>query len=141
MKVILLEDDEVKNVKDGYARNYLFPKKLAVPVTEAALKQMEKRKEKMAEEVEKHEAAAKELAEKLSQVTVIIDAEAGEKDKLFGSIGTREIADTLKNQTGIEIDRKKIILRDPIKTLGELVVPIKLFHGLTSELKISVKKK
>lgn len=141
MKVIILEDDVVKDVSAGYARNYLLPKKLAVPATKSALEKMEKRSQQKAAEIKGHEAEAKVLAEKISAVAVTLKAEAGEKDKLFGSIGSKEVADALKEQQGIEIDRKKIVMAEQIKTLGETTIQIKLFHGISAELKIVVEKK
>ncbi|NQU17249.1 MAG: 50S ribosomal protein L9 [Candidatus Saganbacteria bacterium] len=141
MKVIILEDDAVREVKDGYARNYLFPKKLAILATAPAILQMEKRRQKKSLENEKHEAEAKAMVSKISKIAITLKAEAGEKDKLFGSIGNKEIAEALKEQQNIEIDRKKIILIEPIKTLGETVAQIKLFHGISAEIKIVVEKK
>ena len=141
MKVIMLEDDQIREVKEGFARNYLLPRKLAVPATEAAIAQMEKRKVQKEAEVAKHEVEANELAGKISAASISIEAEAGEKDRLFGSIGTREIADALKEQAGIEIDRKKIVLPDPIKILGEYKIGVKLFHGISADINLTVKKK
>lgn len=141
MKVILLEDFSIKEVSDGHARNYLLPKKLAVLATPAAIKQMEKKKEKMSAEISGQEAEAKELAQKISSVELKMKAEAGEKDKLFGSIGSKELADALKEQNGIEIDKKKIIVKEPIKSLGEFMITAKLFHGISAEFKVVVEKK
>lgn len=141
MKVIILEDDRIKDVKDGFARNYLLPRKLAVPATQKAIAQMEKRKVIKEAEVAKHEVEANELAERINSATISVQTEAGEKDKLFGSIGTREIAEALKEQAGIELERKKIVLPDPIKILGEYKIGVKLFHGIAAEINLSIKKK
>ncbi len=141
MKVILLEDDSVKEVKNGYARNYLFPKNLAVLATPVAVKRMEKRRQKMSAEIAEHEAEAKATADKIAKVELKIKAEAGEKDKLFGSIGSKELAQALKEQSGIEIDRKKIIVKETIKALGEYSITVKLFHGISAEFKVVVEKK
>ena len=141
MKVIIVEDETVKDLADGQARNYLFPKKLAVLATPAALASMEKRRQQKAGEIKKHEEEAKALAKKISGIAVTLKAEAGEKDKLFGSIGGKEIAEALKEQQKIEVDRKKIILPEPIKTLGEFDLKINLFHEITADLKVVVEKK
>lgn len=141
MKVILLEDDTIKEVRDGYARNYLFPKKLAIAATAAAVVQMEKRRQKKSAEVEQQETEARDRAKQISEISVSILSPAGEKDKLFGSIGAKEISEALKEQRQIEIDRKKIVLPEPIKVLGEFIVPIKLFHGIVAKLKVVVEKK
>lgn len=141
MKVIMLEDDEVREVKEGFARNYLLPKKLAVLAAPAAIAQMDKRKQKKASEAVQHEDEAKLLASKISSVLVTISVDAGEKDKLFGSIGAREIADAIKDQHGIEVDRKKIVLYEPIKILGDYKIQVKLFHQTQAEINLSVVKK
>ena len=140
MKVILLEDEVIKEVKDGYARNYLFPKKLAIIATPEAILKTGKRCQDKADEVAEAEKSARELAGKINSVAITIKAEAGEKDTLFGSVGGKEIADALSEQQGIEIDRKNIIISNPIKTLGEFTAQVRLFHGISADLKIIVEK-
>ncbi len=145
MKVILLADikgvgkkDQVINASDGYARNYLFPKKLAV---EANNENMLKLKAKQngieyKKNVEKEEAI--KLANKLKEITLQIKVKAGENGKIFGGVTAKEIAENLKTQQKIEIDKKKINLAETIKTLGTATVDIKLYEGVTGKLKIQI---
>lgn len=145
MKVILLEDikgvgkkDQVINASDGYARNYLFPKKLAL---EANNENMLKLKAKQngieyKKNVEKEEA--KKLAERLKQLNLVIKVKAGENGKIFGGVTAKEISENLKSQYSIEIDKKKINLSETIKTLGVITVDIKLYEGIIGKLKVQV---
>ena len=145
MKVILLDNikgvgkkDEVINASDGYARNYLFPKKLAV---EANNENMLKLKAKQnggeyKKGVEKEEAT--KLANKLKELTLIIKVKAGENGKIFGGVTTKEIAENLKSQYKIEIDKKKINLPETIKTIGTTIVDIKLYEGIIGKLKVQI---
>ncbi len=146
MKVILQEDvkklgsrGEVKNVADGYARNYLIPKGLATEATPKAIKELEAKKEilerKENEELEKIKGVAKKLEEK--QVT--LKARVGEAGKLFGSITSKDIAGSLEEE-GIKIDRRKIDLDDPIRGLGVYNVPIKLHPEVVVEIKVIVEE-
>lgn len=141
MKVILLAEDKVAEVAEGYARNYLLPKKLAVPATPNALVQMEKRAEKNRARHEAERQSAAELKEKLDQHTLTILADASEEGKLFGSVTTQEVALALKEQLGIEIDKKKINLNEHIKTVGEHSATLKVHSDLNAHLKILVQKK
>lgn len=147
MKVILLKDvrgsgvkGDVINVSDGYARNYLFPRGLATEATKANLNEL-KNKEK-AEEKRREQAAqeAREIAEKLSDITLVIKAKSGENGKLFGSVTNKEIAQELKKQHKIAIDRKKIVLDEPIKQLSEMEVDVKLYPEISGKLKIRVEE-
>ncbi|HHZ13524.1 MAG: 50S ribosomal protein L9 [Caldicoprobacterales bacterium] len=147
MKVILLKDikgsgskGDVINVSDGYARNYLFPRGLAIEATKANLNEL-KNKEK-AEEKRKEQAAqeAREIADKLSDITLVIKAKSGENGKLFGSVTNKEIAQELKKQHKISIDRKKIVLDEPIKQLCEMEVDVKLYPEISGKLKIRVEE-
>src|SRR3989339_932504 len=113
MKIIHLEDDRVENVKDGYARNYLFPKKLAVLATKSSLIQVEKRKEKKQAIVEKKKAELTALAEKLGQLELTIPMEAGEGGKLFGSVTTLDVVKEIKLVSRIEVDKRKVTIRTP----------------------------
>ena len=145
MKVILLQDikgvgkkDEVINASDGYARNFLLPKKMAL---EANSENMSKLKAKQdsnqyKKSVEKEEA--KKIAEKLKDITLEIKVKAGENQKIFGSITSKEISENLKEQYKIEIDKKKIDLKEPLKTLGCFSVLIKLYEGVTGSLKVQI---
>jgi large subunit ribosomal protein L9 len=147
VKVILLKDikgsgskGDVINVSDGYARNYLFPRGLAIEATKANLNEL-KNKEK-AEEKRKEQAAqeAREIADKLSDITLVIKAKSGENGKLFGSVTNKEIAQELKKQHKISIDRKKIVLDEPIKQLCEMEVDVKLYPEISGKLKIRVEE-
>ena len=143
MKVILLENikgvgkkDEVINASDGYARNYLFPKKLAL---EANAENMAKLKAKQAsnahkKEVEKQEA--KEIAKKIENITLEIQVKAGENGKIFGGVTAKEIAEALKQKHDIEVDKKKIILKETIKTIGTHKVEMKLYEGVIGKLTV-----
>ncbi|NLJ57558.1 MAG: 50S ribosomal protein L9 [Tissierellia bacterium] len=145
MKVILLKDvknvgkkGDVINAKDGYARNFLFPKNLAIEATEANLRKLELER-KLKEEKEKEILEeAKVLEKKLLEKTVVIKSKSGENGKLFGTITTKEIADQLEEESGISIDKKKFELAEPIKSLGEYYVNIKLHSEVSAKLKVVV---
>lgn len=146
MKVILLADikgvgkkDEVINSSDGYARNFLFPKKLAVEANAENMSKLKAKNDSNAykKSVEKEEA--QKIAEKLKNISLTIPVKAGENGKIFGSITSKEIADNLKDQYKIEIDKKKIDLKEPIKALGSLSVNIKLYEGVIGTLKVQIK--
>lgn len=138
MKVIFLEDDRVEEVSDGYARNYLLPRKLAVSATPQALASAEKRREKRKAELEERKTEMQSLAEKLSALEVVVEMDAGEGGKLFGSVTTADIADAIKKASGTEIDKKRIEIQEPIKVVGEYTVPVKLFQEVTAALKLKV---
>lgn len=145
MKVILLDNikgvgkkDEVINASDGYARNYLFPKKLAI---EANAENMSKLKNKQdsaqhKKNVEKEKAI--EIANKLKNLTLIIKVKAGDNGKIFGGVTAKEISEELKNQFNIDVDKKKIVLNENIKNLGNFNITIKLFEGVSGIVKINV---
>ena len=141
MKVILLEDDQVKNVSDGYARNYLLPRKLAILATPDAVKAVEKRSGQKMAELEKKRAEMQALADKLSALEFTVSADAGEGGKLFGSVTSSDIAAAVKSAAGVELDKKKIDLTDPIKMAGDFVVSAKLFQDIAVQLKIKVAPK
>jgi len=147
MQVILKEDVEklgamgqIVEVKRGYARNYLLPKSLAVEATDRNLKQLEHTKRVVTDKIKKVQKESQTLAEKIGQTALTLYHLAGEEEKLFGSVTSMEIAEALKEQ-GIEIDKRKIVLDEPIRRLGEFAVPVKLSGGVTAELKVSVLKK
>lgn len=145
MKVILLEDvkalgkkGQIVNINDGYARNFVLPKKLGVEATPKNLNDLKLQnanKEKLAQEALD---AAKELAAKLEAGKVVLSIKTGEGGKVFGSVSSKEIATEVKSQMGYEIDKKKIQLKDAIKTLGTHTVPVKLHAKVTAELKVVV---
>ena len=144
MKVILLEDvrgtgkaGDVANVSDGYARNMLIPRGLAVEATPQNIKQLEKKKEAMAKKFAEDKAAALELKKKLEEVTVEVRTKAGKDGKVFGSVTSKDIADAL-NQMGFDIDKKKIQLDSPIKATGMTDVNVKLFTEISGKVKVNV---
>ena len=148
MQVILLQDikgvgkkDEIINANDGYARNYLLPKKLGVEANKENLSKLKAKNESKAykKSVEKEEA--QKIAERLKGILLKIPVKSGENGKIFGSITSKEIADNLKEQYGIDVDKKKIDLKEPIKSLGSFNVNIKLFEGVLGNLKIQMTSK
>ncbi|NOX20626.1 MAG: 50S ribosomal protein L9 [Nitrospirae bacterium] len=146
MKVILKEDvdrlgsvGDIVNVKPGYARNYLIPRNLAVVANPKNIKEFEHYKRVLRQKAEKIKNAAQALADKLSSKVLTIKAKAGEEDKLFGSVTTIDIEKALTAE-GFEIDRKKIILEEPIKRLGEYKVKVKLHKDVVAELTVQVVK-
>ena len=146
MKVILLENiknvgkkDEIINSNDGYARNYLFPQKLAIEATKDNLLKLKAKqdsaKRKRALEIEE----AKKLAKRIEEVTLEIFVKAGENGKIFGGVTSKEISAELSKQHKITVDKKKIELKETIKTLGEALVEIKLTEGVNAKLIVNVK--
>jgi len=144
MKVILKQNvdslgkagDAVK-VADGYARNYLIPKGFAVEASNRSLKAFENEKKQIMKKIETEKKKAEAMVERLAGVTVSLTRRVGEQDKLFGSVTTKDIEKSL-SELGIEIDKKMILLEEPIKTPGEFVAKIKLQPGITTEIKITV---
>ncbi len=144
MKVILKEDVKnlgtagtVVNVADGFARNFLIPKKLAVEANTKNIKALEHERKKIEEAARKAKEMAKEVSARLSSVTIEIKAKAGEEGKLFGSITNADISDALKKE-GFEIDRKKIIVEEPIKRLGSYTVNVKVHQDITVPINVNV---
>ncbi|MCX7670208.1 MAG: 50S ribosomal protein L9 [Anaerolineae bacterium] len=131
---------EIKDVAGGYAHNFLFPRKLAVPLTEAALKQAQQMKEAEARRRERRASEAKTLAEQLNGKTVVFHARAGEGERLYGSITGADIAEALSRMVGHEIERRLVDLEHPIKTLGEHAVPIKIASGVTATVYVRVER-
>ena len=144
MKVVLLADvkghgkkGELCNVSDGYARNFLFPKKLAIEADNAALNELKNREEAAAHHKKEEINAAKEIASKLEGKTVVIKAKAGGSGKLFGAVTSKEIAAEIKNSLGVEIDRKKMSVA-VIKNYGEYNAEIKLYQGIIAKVNVKV---
>jgi large subunit ribosomal protein L9 len=145
MKIILLKDvkglgkeGELVNAKDGYARNFLFPKNLAVEATPANLKKWEERKKiKKAKEKEEYDKALK-LKKKIETLKLELKSKAGEGGKLFGSITSKDISDALMEKYNIDIDKRKIELKDNIKSLGTTNVEIKVYPEVSAKLTIKV---
>ncbi|MBR2328781.1 MAG: 50S ribosomal protein L9 [Clostridia bacterium] len=145
MKVILQQDvkgqgkkGELKEVSDGYARNFLFPKKLAVEATADNINTMKLQEKAKQAQIAKEKAEAKENAEKLKECTVKISAKAGNNGKLFGAVTSKEISDALAAQFNIDIEKNKIVQAEPIKTYGSFEVKVKLGHEISTTLKVMV---
>ena len=145
MKVILLSDikgvgkkDEIINAADGYARNYLLPKKLAVEANAENMTKLNNKKEAASFKKDVEKQNAEELAKKLKGIMLKLRVKAGENGKIFGGITSKEISENLKAQYGFEVDKKKIELKETIKALAEYNVSIKLFEGVVADLKIQV---
>lgn len=148
MKVLLLNDvkgqgkkGDVLNVSDGYARNFLFPKKLACEVDAAVLNDLKNKEEarKRREALEKQ--AAVDTAKKFESIVVKIYATAGADNKFFGSVTNKEIAEELMKQFNIDVDKRKIVVNDPIKTFGTHTVDVKLHHEITGKLNVLIANK
>lgn len=145
MKVILLQElkgkggeGDVVDVAPGFANNYLFPQKMAVEATKGNLKQLEQRRHNIASREEARLGNAATTQEKLEGLLIKIDAKVGEEGRLFGSVTTQMIADAVEKAIGLEIDRKKIDLKEPIKTAGEHEILISLYRDIRSVVRISV---
>ncbi|HQA60256.1 MAG: 50S ribosomal protein L9 [Tepidanaerobacteraceae bacterium] len=145
MKVILLEDvkklgkkGDLIEVADGYARNYLLPRNLAREATEGGIKQLKQEKAALENKKRKERQQAQALAAKLSEMTVTLKVKSGEQGKLFGSVTSKDISEALKEQHDIEVDRRKIELQEPIKSLGNYEVDIKLAPGIDAKLKVKI---
>ncbi len=145
MKVILLDNikgvgkkDEIINASDGYARNYLLPKKLAVEANSENLSKLNNKKEAASYRKDVEKQKAEELAKKLKGIMLKIKVKAGENGKIFGGVTSKEISDNLKSQYNFIVDKKKIDLKETIKTLGEFNVDIKLFEGVIAKLRVEV---
>ena len=146
MDVILREDVEklgtrgqLVKVAPGYARNFLLPNKMAVAATESNKKIVEQERQAHLRREAKVEGEAKDLGKMLGSVSITISQKAGENDQLFGSVTSKDIAEALENQ-GYTIERRKIVLDEPIKTLGEFKVPVRLHREVTAEITVHVVK-
>ena len=145
MKVILLEDvkslgkkGDIVNVSDGYARNAILPTKLGIEATSKNLNDLKLQNQHADKVAAENLANAKELAKTVEQQKVVIKIKAGEGGKIFGSVSTKEIAQATKEQTGLELDKKKMHLPDGIKALGTYEVPVKLHPQVTAKLTVQV---
>ena len=145
MKVIFLKDvkgkgkkGEVKDVSVGYANNYLFKNNLAEEATPGNLKKLNAQKQKEAEREQEEKSIAEELKAKLAGTTVLIKAKSGEGGRLFGSITSKQIADELKKKHKLDVDRRKIELKDPIRSLGHHKIPVKLHHEVNGTINVHV---
>lgn len=145
MEIVLLEDakalgkkGQVVKVNDGYARNFILPKKLGVEATSKNLNDLKLQKANDAKIAAEQLAAAKELAEKLNNASVTVSIKAGEGGRAFGAVSSKEIEKAAKDQLGLEIDKKKIVLNTPIKAIGSFEVSVKLHKEVTAKLAVKV---
>ncbi|GIV97755.1 MAG: 50S ribosomal protein L9 [Herpetosiphonaceae bacterium] len=145
MKVLLTADvenlgkaGEVKDVSDGYARNYLIPKKFAVPATAGIIKQAQERQAAKERQLAKERQTAQELAARISGQTLRFVARVGEQDRLYGSVTNTDIAERLSQVLGVQIDRRKVELGDPIKRAGIYSVPVRLTSGIEARVNVVV---
>ena len=147
MKVILLQDvkslgkeGEIVNVNDGYARNFIIPKKLGVEANAKNLNDLKLKKSNEEKIAKENKEAAEKLAGELKAGQILLKIKVGEGGKAFGSVSAKEIAAAVKEQMGLDVDKKKIQLKETLKTLGTHNVPIKLHPEVTAELKVEIKE-
>ncbi|MBR2743683.1 MAG: 50S ribosomal protein L9 [Clostridia bacterium] len=145
MKVILLDNikgvgkkDEIINASDGYARNFLFPKKLAVEANNENLSKLKAKQQSVQYKKDVDKENAQKLAVQLDGITLTIKVKAGENGKIFGGVTSKEISEELKKQNQLDIDKKKIVLSENIKNIGSFDINIKLYEGVTGKLKVKV---
>ena len=148
MKVILMQDvrgqgkkGEMINVSDGYARNFLFPRKLAQEATVDNVNTMRMNDKAKREKEQRAREEAAAMSAKLRELTLNVFAKGGGAGRLFGSVTSQEISDALKEQEGLDLDRRKIVIEDPIKTVGLYTVKVKLGFGIDAPLKVDVQEK
>lgn len=148
MDVILLEDvktlgkkGQIVKINDGYARNYVLPKKLGIEATAKNLNDLKLQKKREEKEAAEELAAAKELAAKIAKCTVTVSMKTGEGGRTFGTVSTKEVAEEAKKQLGLDIDKKKMKLDDPIKALGTYIINVKLHKDVTAKLTVKVVEK
>lgn len=147
MEVILLEDvkslgkkGQIVKVNEGYARNFILPKKLGVEANSKNLNDLKLQKAREEKEAAQKLAEAKAFGEKISDKQVVVGLRTGEGGKIFGAVSAKEIADEAKKQVGLDIDKKKLVLKESIKSLGVYEVPVKLHKDVTATLKVVVKE-
>ncbi len=147
MKVILLQDVKGKGkkgqmleVSDGYARNFMLPKKLAIEATPDAINTMRMNDKATQERIAKEKAEALALSKQLRELTLIVKAKGGGAGRLFGSVTNQEIADALKAKTGITLDKRKIVISDTIKSVGTYTVNCKLGYEITAPLSVKIEE-
>jgi len=147
MKVILLQDVKGKGkkgqmleVSDGYARNFMLPKKLAIEATPDAINTMRMNDKATQERIAREKAEALAVSKQLREMTVIVKAKGGGAGRLFGSITNQEIADALAKQSGIKLDKRKIVIADPIKNVGTYTVNCKLGYEITAPLSVKIEE-
>lgn len=145
MKVILLDNikgvgkkDEIINANDGYARNFLIPKGKAVEANNANMAKLKGKQDSHDHKVELEKQEAIKLKDELSKIILEIKVKAGENGKIFGGVTSKEISDNIKSQYKIDIDKKKIVLKDTIKTIGVFPIEVKLFEGIVGNFKVRI---
>ena len=148
MKVVLLQDvkaqgkkGQIIDVSEGYARNFLFPKKLAIVADAKAINDVKNKESSKQHKLEVEKSQAKELGEKITNATVKIRAEAGNDGRFYGAVTAKDISEALKAQTGIDVDKRKIVLDSPIKAFGTYKLDVKLYPEVTAKLTVSVVEK
>lgn len=148
MKVILLQDvkgsgkkDQMIEVSDGYARNFLIPKKLAIPADAKAINEMKNKEASKLHKIETEKAEARAIADQLSKITVKITCTAGSDGRLYGSVTSKDIADNLEKNYKVTIDKRKIMLNDPIKAFGTYTVDVKLYTEIIGKINVVVSDK
>lgn len=146
MEVILLKDvkgqgkkGDIIKVSDGYARNFLIPRGIAIEATEGSKKKLKEEKAARERKRQQELKEARKLSERISSLKVALRVKAGEKGKLFGSVTAKDIAEALEKQHGIKIDKKKIVLDEPIKNTGEFEVEVKVYREISAGLKVEIK--
>lgn len=145
MKVILLQDvkgqgkkGDIVNVNDGYARNFLLPKNLAIEATSGNMKTLEQQKKAMQQKKEQELENAKKLAADIEKLTVVIKAKAGEGGRLFGSVTSKDVIDAVTKISNIKLDKKKLVLPEPIRELGVRQLEVKVYPGVVAKLKVQI---
>lgn len=148
MKVLLLEDvkgqgkkGELVKVSDGYAKNFLIPRKLAKEATDAVMNELKAKEESRQHKLAVERAEAQALADKIAALNVVIRQQAGNGDKFYGSVTAKEISEELKNKHGIELDKRKIQIADPIKSFGKYELTVKYYQDITGKLNLIVTEK
>ena len=135
-----MEENRVEEVKEGYARNYLFPQKKAVLATSVNLQKLEKKRETIEAEISARKKEAEEIAKQLEGKELVIKAEAGEEGKLFGSVTTQKVEEEINSQFGISLNKKDINLNEHIGKLGNYTATAKIYHSINAHIKIKVEK-
>src|SRR5579885_791567 len=130
------EEGDVKEVAGGYARNYLLPRRLAVPATKGNLKILELQREQIARKLEQRRAEARSLADRLAGLSIEFEVRVGEQGRLYGSVTSQEIAERLRTVSGIDLDRRHIELKEPLRALGTYQVPVRVAHAVTALLTV-----
>lgn len=145
MKVILKQDikgvgkkDQIISANDGYARNYLFPKNLAIPADKGNVTNLESKQSSDAHRKSLEKQAAEEMAKKIQNILLKLPVKSGENGKVFGSVTAKEISEALEKEYKMKVDKKKILMAEPIKVLGTFTIEMKLYDGVVAKLKLNV---